>query len=82
LHTLDFYDILAYYATAQTTAVDILDVLQYSEDDGTELVQRSRRYFENWLRTTSQEMLGLLIQAITGSAGITSGMRLYVILCL
>jgi hypothetical protein len=70
---------LAYFATAQTTAGDILDIIDYRGDDGTELVHRTRLYFENWVRTATQDMLVLLIQATSGSTGLTPEMKLIVL---
>lgn len=70
---------MAYFATVQTTARDILDIIDYEGDDGTELVRRTRLYFENWVRTATQDMLVLLVQATSGSTGLTPDMKLIVL---
>jgi len=78
LPLLDINDILAYFAEIQATASEILQIIHYHGDDGTNDMSRTRDYFESWLRIASPEVLVKFIQATTGASGITQGMELLV----
>ena len=77
--TLEFFDILAWYATSQTSARKVLDIMEFLNDDGTEGVRRTQGYFMNWISSTATPpLLTKMIQAMTGQTEITPGLKLYV----
>jgi hypothetical protein len=75
---LDFNALLAYFSTIQTTSLEIMEILQYNDDESME-VARTRRYFERWLRATDRDILVKFIRCISGQSGITPGLRLTVL---
>jgi hypothetical protein len=89
LHKLNFDELLAYYVSVNTTAAEILDVLEFEEGYDVEMEQwelewdqvandRTRQLLTNWLQTSSPDMLMNFLQCTTGQMGLTNGMKVQV----